>query len=97
LIKDRLDKINSVNKNPKANDEVERLNLLSDYFSDNIKLGEISLNENQLVAKVTSDNLDNVATYLASVISSGKYVKIRLSYLNFDPKTGYGVGLVFPE
>ncbi len=97
LVKDRLDKISSINRNPRANDEVGRLNIVSALFPENTFVEEIELDEHNAAVAISSDNLDKVASYLASVISSGEYVKVNLDFLQFDPKNGYIIGLAFPE
>ena len=81
LVKDRLDKIASIGKNPRANDELVRLNNLFDLFPENTYVEEVKLNEHSAAVAVSSDNLDNVASYLASVVSSGKYDRVNLAFL----------------
>jgi hypothetical protein len=97
LIKDRLGKINSISKGPRANDEVERLNIVSTLFPENTYVEAVELDVNNAAVAISSDTLDNIAAYLASVVSSGEYIQINLAFLEYDPKQGYVVGLVFPE
>jgi hypothetical protein len=97
LIKDRLGKINSISKEPRANDEVERLNIVSTLFPENTYVEAVELDVKNAAVVISSDTLDNIAAYLASVVSSGEYVQINLAFLEYDPKQGYVVGLVFPE
>ena len=97
LIKDRLEKINSISKKPRANDEVERLNIVSALFPENTYVKAVELDVNNAAVAISSERLDNIATYLASVVSSGEYVQINLAFLEYDSKQGYVVGLVFPE
>lgn len=97
LIKDRLGKINSISKGPRANDEVERLNIVSTLFPENTYVEAVELGVKNAAVVISSDTLDNIAAYLASVVSSGEYVQINLAFLEYDPKQGYVVGLVFPE
>jgi hypothetical protein len=97
LVKDRLGKIGSVYRSPRANDEVEKLNTVSSLFPENTFVEEVDLNENNANVAISSATLDNVTIYLASVISSGNYTKVNLESLEFDPEKGYVVELSFPE
>lgn len=97
LLKDRLGKLNSISKKPRANDEVERLNIVSELYPENTYVEFVELDKNYAGVTISSEKLDNIASYLASVVSSGKYVQINLSFLEYDPKKGYIVGLIFPE
>lgn len=97
LVKDRLDKINAVSQKPNANDEFARFNEVLTLFPEEVRIDEVEMNESRLDLKVDSDNLDNVASYLASVISSGKFMRVNLIFLSFNPNQGYSVGLSFPE
>lgn len=97
LVKDRLTKISTVSKKPKVNDELERLMAVSDLFPTNTNLVEVELTENNAGVVISSDNLDGVANYLASVVASGKFVKVNLKQLKFDSDSGYSISLAFPE
>jgi hypothetical protein len=97
LVKDRLEKINFLNRQPRANDEVEKLNFVTGLFPQDTFVERIDLEKNNAKIAISSTNLDNIATYLASVISSGKYVQINLVSLEFNPLQGYIVELAFPE
>jgi len=97
LIKDRLNKIGTIVENPRANDEVIRLSSVTSLFPDNTFVEEIELEKNNAVVAILAENLDTVASYLATVISSGNFSKINLAYLKFDPEEGYKIGISFPE
>ena len=97
LLKDRMAKIAVVYKEPKANDEVERLDSLTPMFPQGILVEGVSMEENDLKVAVSSPVLDNISKYIASVVTSGKFKKINLVSLAFDPGKGYVVELSFPE
>lgn len=96
LVKDRLTKISSVSSKPRANDEVEKLSFVSGLFPEGSIVERLELDKNDARISISADNLRTIASYLASVISSGEYTKINLVSLEFNPKEGYIVELSFP-
>ncbi len=97
LVKDRLKKINTITRQPRANDEVSRLDKVTKFFPENVEVKSVLLEEDKANLAVSSDNLTLITQYLASVISSGDFDKITLLSLEFKPDSGYVVELSFLE
>ncbi len=96
LVKDRLEKIKSLKSKSNANDELDRLNVLSKLFPEGTNVKEVNINVDELSISVLADNLDDIALYLANVITSKEFNKVILKSLEFNLKEGYSVKLVFP-
>lgn len=97
LVKDRLSKINLISANPRANDEVVTLDFVSKLFPDGTLVEGFELDDGKANIAISSERLSEIATYLASVISSGKFKQVNLVSLLYSPLKGYVVDLSFPE
>lgn len=97
LVKDRLTKISSIRQKGDSNDEVVKLVDVSSLFPEGVKMSLVELAPDNAVIAVSSENLSQITSYLAAVISNGNFERINLVSLEFNPDTGYSVALDFPE
>ena len=89
LIKDRIDKIESVYKEENATDGVASIREISRVIPEGTLIQEFSLEPDNTEVKVLADSLSSLAKFASGITGLGSFEKIVLKSLEFDPEKGY--------
>jgi Tfp pilus assembly protein PilN len=89
LVKERLGKIEEVLTTESASEEVEILEDVVNVFPEEVVFNKAKLEKSRADVNVTVNSSSEISRFLQTIVDSGKYKRIELSFLEFDPDTRY--------
>lgn len=89
LVKERLGKIEEVLTAESASEEVEILEDVVNVFPEGVVFNEAHLEKSKADVNVTVKSSSDLSRFLQTIVDSGKYKRIELTSLNFNPDTLY--------
>ncbi|KKQ51094.1 hypothetical protein A2865_00025 [Candidatus Woesebacteria bacterium RIFCSPHIGHO2_01_FULL_39_17] len=95
LIKDRIDKVESVYKKENAGDGVSSLREIIRVIPEGVLIQAYNLEADNLEVTLAADSLSNLAKFVSGIINLESFEKIVLKSLEFDSTKGYVIKFDF--
>jgi len=93
LVKDRLQKAESVLSQDTAKDEIINLNSVTKILPEGVEIIQSTITQNTTTLIFNADNSSSLSKLLALLASSGIYRGIKLTSLKYNQLTGYSLSL----
>ena len=93
LIRDRIEKVKTINANSDASTNVDKLNRVILSKPSDISLNSATIDVDKTKFSVISKSSNTMATFLKSVAAVPDFKKISLISFTFTPSVGYDITL----
>jgi hypothetical protein len=93
LIKDRVNKADSVLSKDATSTKIAQLELLLDIFPSGVSLNKADINEDRLEVELSAANTSSLVNFLSLVMNNGDYSRIDMVSLDYTNEKAFSITL----
>ena len=97
LLKDRINKIDTLFKTPSITDNIDKIDLLIKDLPEDSVLSELSLDVKKTDMSILFTNSKSLGDYLTNLKTKAVFKTASLTSFTFNPTAGYTLGLRFTQ